>query len=331
MLHDECDCNAMHAEVVTASIRMCRSHGPRAPVPGQHSSASTGSLVVDVHLPAHLVPLETRLSACAGLVAPAAAPQSLSSSSSSSPASSAAAIASTAAPADSALSSMAQAHTLAMLPPVEDTVSSSSTAGRATTEEEWLSAGLSRALLPVLLLRRFPKAVISISVTVLAAPLSSASSARLGLAALLPPCVCAAALALADAGVDCTGLVGAAALALVPPTSPSSSGSVAPGLRRCLSGLPDQALCVTVVCARAAREESAAVADKEEEECVTLIEHAGAVPEDAGALLGVVNAAKAEAVEAAALMRKALRAALEQKPFYTLADDEHDDEDNEGA
>jgi hypothetical protein len=40
----------------------------------------------------------------------------------------------------------------------------------------------------------------------------------------------------------------------------------------------------------------------------------------------MVSAAKAEAEDAAGLMRQAMRAALEQKPFYTPADEDEESE-----
>ncbi|KAA0146894.1 hypothetical protein FNF29_07775 [Cafeteria roenbergensis] len=175
--------------------------GPRASAPAQAVFSEAAALVVDVHIPLPLHSLPARVAAAAGLATRTSGVVD------STPGADGVG---TAAGAEA----LAASHALAQLAPVEEVVSSSSLAGRQSDAERAVAAAVRSALMPALLLTRFPKSVIHVSLALAAAPAgcvdASGTVSGAAVCQLIPALVCAASAALLDAGIDSSGIVAAA-------------------------------------------------------------------------------------------------------------------------
>lgn len=168
--------------------------------------------MVDVHIPLPLHCLPTRVAAAAGLPATAIGAPSTASGAGSTRAAAGA-------------EALAASHALAQLAPVEEVISSSSLAGRQSDAERAVAAAVRSALMPALLLTRFPKSVVHVSLALAAAPAgcvdASGTVSGAAVCELIPALVCAASAALVDAGIDSSGIVAAASA-----STKDSAGSV---------------------------------------------------------------------------------------------------------
>jgi hypothetical protein len=164
------------------SDQAVRRFGPRGAPPGTTALHDSALLLVDAHIPPHLAALPAHLAWAAGTTDPSTPLEE-------SP--------------TSELPSLEEAR-------ASTSASSSSSSNRLAATERWLAESVEKAVHPCLLLSRIPKSVVQVAIAFVQTPdLASLSPSEWNLH-LLPAAVMAASVALADAGIEATGLVGAA-------------------------------------------------------------------------------------------------------------------------